>query len=197
MIFNTIDTKEQLSHALQYMRYPQQKTSKYPHPLGLRGYGPGNAVFAWGISSAEYQRRADLWPLNPEGDLLAIAMVETAAALKNVNEIASVPGWVRRSSSARRRFASVARRAWRCARGGSGEADNSTSVPEAQRRLWDYRNRSGRSRQAAQRGLEDDQKRAVTAVRGINAGSSLMAALEATGKVTQAVRPLHGDIVGG
>jgi 4-hydroxy-2-oxoheptanedioate aldolase len=92
VIFNTIDTKEQLIHALQYMRYPQQKTSKYPNPQGLRGYGPGNAVFAWGISSAEYERRADLWPLNPEGDLLAIAMIETTEALKNVNDIASVPG---------------------------------------------------------------------------------------------------------
>ncbi len=92
VIFNTIDSKEQLSRALQYMRYPQPRTSKYQHPPGLRGYSPGNAVFAWGISAAEYERRADLWPLNPEGDLLAIAMVETADALKNVNEIASVPG---------------------------------------------------------------------------------------------------------
>jgi 4-hydroxy-2-oxoheptanedioate aldolase len=92
IIFNGVDNKEQMTRLVQYMRYPQQKTSKYQQPLGLRGYAPGNAIFAWGISAAEYERRADLWPLNPEGDLLAIAMIETAEGLKNVNEIASVPG---------------------------------------------------------------------------------------------------------
>ena len=92
IIFNGVDNKEQMMRLVQYMRYPQQKTSKYQQPPGLRGYAPGNAVFAWGISAAEYERRADLWPLNPEGDLLAIPMIETAEGLKNVNEIASVPG---------------------------------------------------------------------------------------------------------
>ena len=92
IIFNGVDNKEQMMRLVQYMRYPQQKTSKYQQPPGLRGYAPGNAIFAWGISAAEYERRADVWPLNPEGDLLAIPMIETAEGLKNVNEIASVPG---------------------------------------------------------------------------------------------------------
>jgi 4-hydroxy-2-oxoheptanedioate aldolase len=92
IIFNGVDNKEQMTRLIQYMRYPQQRTSKYQQPPGLRGYAPGNATFAWGISAAEYERRADLWPLNPGGDLLAIPMIETAEGLKNVNEIASVPG---------------------------------------------------------------------------------------------------------
>ena len=92
IIFNGVDNKEQMMRLVQYMRYPQQKTAKYQQPPGLRGYAPGNAIFAWGISAAEYERHADLWPLNPEGDLLAIPMIETAEGLKNVNEIASVPG---------------------------------------------------------------------------------------------------------
>jgi 4-hydroxy-2-oxoheptanedioate aldolase len=92
VIFNGVDNKEQMMRLIRYMRYPQQKTSKYQQPPGLRGYAPGNAIFAWGISAAEYERRADVWPLNPEGDLLAIPMIETAEGLKNVNEIASVPG---------------------------------------------------------------------------------------------------------
>jgi 4-hydroxy-2-oxoheptanedioate aldolase len=92
IIFNGVDNKEQMMRLVQYMRYPQQRTSKYQQPPGLRGYAPGNATFAWGISAAEYERHADLWPLNPEGDLLAIPMIETAEGLKNVNEIASVPG---------------------------------------------------------------------------------------------------------
>jgi 4-hydroxy-2-oxoheptanedioate aldolase len=92
IIFNGVDNKEQMTRLVQYMRYPQQKTSKYQQPSGLRGYAPGNAAFAWGISVAEYERRADVWPLNPEGDLLAIPMIETAEGLKNADEIASVPG---------------------------------------------------------------------------------------------------------
>jgi 4-hydroxy-2-oxoheptanedioate aldolase len=92
IIFNGVDNKEQMTRLVRYMRYPQQKTSKYQEPPGLRGYAPGNAVFAWGISSADYERHADVWPLNPEGDLLAIPMIETAEGLKNVDEIASVPG---------------------------------------------------------------------------------------------------------
>jgi 4-hydroxy-2-oxoheptanedioate aldolase len=92
IIFNGVDNKEQMTRLIQYMRYPQPKTSKYPQPSGLRGYAPGNATFAWGISAPEYERRADVWPLNPEGDLLAIPMIETAEGLKNVNEIAAVPG---------------------------------------------------------------------------------------------------------
>jgi 4-hydroxy-2-oxoheptanedioate aldolase len=92
VIFNGIDNKEQATRVVRYMRYPQQKTSKYQQPPGLRGYAPGNAVFAWGVSSSEYERHADVWPLNPEGDLLVIPMIETLEGLKNVNEIASVPG---------------------------------------------------------------------------------------------------------
>ena len=44
------------------------------------------------MSPAEYDRRADLWPLNPEGDLISVIMIETAEAVQNVEEIASVPG---------------------------------------------------------------------------------------------------------
>jgi 4-hydroxy-2-oxoheptanedioate aldolase len=92
VIFNGIDNAEQALLAVRNMRYPQRKTSKYPEPPGLRGYAPGMAVWWWGVSAAEYERRADLWPLNPDGDLLAIMMIETTEGLKNADAIASVPG---------------------------------------------------------------------------------------------------------
>jgi 4-hydroxy-2-oxoheptanedioate aldolase len=87
-----VDNKEQMTRLVQFMRYPQGKGSKFPGPPGLRGYAPGNAVFDWGISTEDYLQHADVWPLNPQGDLLAIAMIETAEGLKNANEIAAVPG---------------------------------------------------------------------------------------------------------
>ena len=92
IIFNGVDNKEQMTQLVRYMRYPQAENSKFPQPPGLRGYSPANAAFVWGVSPAEYLQHADVWPLNPEGDLLAIAMIETAEGLKNANEIASVPG---------------------------------------------------------------------------------------------------------
>jgi 4-hydroxy-2-oxoheptanedioate aldolase len=92
VIFNGIDNPQQALLAVRNMRYPQRKTSKYPEPPGLRGYAPATAVWWWGVSEAEYERRADLWPLNPDGDLLAIMMIETAEGLKNADAIAAVPG---------------------------------------------------------------------------------------------------------
>ena len=87
IIFNGVDNKEQMMRLVQFMRYPAKGGQG-----GLRGYSPGNAAFVWGVSTDEYLRHADVWPLNPQGDLLAIPMIETLEGLKNVNEIASVPG---------------------------------------------------------------------------------------------------------
>jgi 4-hydroxy-2-oxoheptanedioate aldolase len=92
VIFNGVETKEQALHYVQMMRYPQPKGSRYMEPPGLRGHGAASALWLWGIPEDEYIQRADLWPLNPRGDLLAIMMIETAAGLKNVNDIAAVPG---------------------------------------------------------------------------------------------------------
>jgi 4-hydroxy-2-oxoheptanedioate aldolase len=92
VIFNGTDNKEQALLEVQNMRYPQKKGAKYPTPLGIRGTAPGYATWLWGISGGEYYTHADVYPLNPEGDLLAIPMIETLEGLKNVNEIAAVPG---------------------------------------------------------------------------------------------------------
>ena len=90
--FPTIDNKEEALRAVRGMRYPPQRGSKYPQPAGLRGMGAGNATWLWGIGGDEYNRRADLWPLNPDGDLFSIIMIESAEGVKNIEEIASVPG---------------------------------------------------------------------------------------------------------
>ena len=92
VIFNGVDRTEQALIAVKSMRYPQLKGSKYYEPNGVRGSGPANATWIWGVTAAEYDRRADLWPLNPEGDLLAILMIESTEGLENVDAIASTPG---------------------------------------------------------------------------------------------------------
>jgi len=92
VIFNGVDSKEQALIAVRTMRYPPLRDSAYKEPAGIRGYGTAAATWAWGLSAAEYERHADVWPLNPDGDLLAVVMIESVEGLKNLDAIASVPG---------------------------------------------------------------------------------------------------------
>ncbi len=92
VIFNGVETPEQALFAVRTMRYPQMRDSKYREPFGLRGAAAGNATWMWGLNGEEYERHADVWPLNPDGDLLATMMVESVEGLKNVDKIAAVPG---------------------------------------------------------------------------------------------------------
>ena len=92
VVFNGVDTPEQALTAVRTMRYPPLRGAALAEPKGTRGYGTAAAAYAWGVSAAEYERRADVWPLNPAGDLLAIVMIESAEGLKNVDAIAAVPG---------------------------------------------------------------------------------------------------------
>ena len=92
IILPGVRTPEEALRFVGTMRYPPQRTSKYPEPAGLRGWSPGGALRLWGLTETEYARKADLWPLNPEGELLAIAMIETPEAVTNIREILNVPG---------------------------------------------------------------------------------------------------------
>jgi 4-hydroxy-2-oxoheptanedioate aldolase len=58
IIFNGVDTRDQALIAVRSMRYPQLKGSKHYEPNGVRGSGPANATWIWGISGDEYERRA-------------------------------------------------------------------------------------------------------------------------------------------
>jgi 4-hydroxy-2-oxoheptanedioate aldolase len=60
---------------------------------GRRGVGSEpSAAPVWGLERDEYLRRADPWPLNPEGELLLGLKIESAAAIPYIEEILSVPG---------------------------------------------------------------------------------------------------------
>jgi 4-hydroxy-2-oxoheptanedioate aldolase len=59
---------------------------------GTRPADVGDAPARWGMSDTEYRQKADLWPLNPTGELVAWAIVESEEGLANVRDIAAVPG---------------------------------------------------------------------------------------------------------
>ena len=92
IMFPAIETKEQALEAVSSARYPQVRGSKYPDPVGRRGNGNMPAAWFWGLSRPDYSRRADVWPANPDGELLLFLQIETAEGVKNVDEILSVPG---------------------------------------------------------------------------------------------------------
>ena len=61
--------------------------------IGTRGRGSeATAAPVWGISQEEYFRRADPWPLNPEGELLLGVKLESPEGAANCDEILAVPG---------------------------------------------------------------------------------------------------------
>ena len=61
--------------------------------VGRRGSGgQDHAAAIWGLSHLEYLDRADVWPLNPDGELMLGLKIENRRALANAEASAAVPG---------------------------------------------------------------------------------------------------------
>ena len=66
---------------------------RFPANGGRRGvHGNPPAARIWGISTDEYAERADVWPLNPKGELLLGLKLEDRYALENAEENTRIPG---------------------------------------------------------------------------------------------------------
>ncbi|MBM3811761.1 MAG: hypothetical protein FJW20_09005 [Acidimicrobiia bacterium] len=77
---------------VESMRYPNAKPVKGLGE-GLLGNGSqGYASQIWGITAQEYMKKADPWPLNPEGEFLLGLKIEDKYALANAEKVAAVPG---------------------------------------------------------------------------------------------------------
>jgi 4-hydroxy-2-oxoheptanedioate aldolase len=59
---------------------------------GTRPDDVGMAPAYWGMTEAQYKQKADLWPLNPDGELVNWTIVESKEGLAHVREIAQVKG---------------------------------------------------------------------------------------------------------
>ena len=91
VVFQSIETAAQAERAISSMRFPPQRGSEHPYPRGFRSGAPrGGATLD--MTAEELLRRADVWPLNPDGELMAIIMIETAEGVRNVDNILTVPG---------------------------------------------------------------------------------------------------------
>ncbi len=87
-----VETEADAIAMVQACRFPQLKGVPDYEPQGRRGVGYGWAARQWGLSGGEYAELADLWPLDPNGELVLWVMIESAPAIENIAAIAAVPG---------------------------------------------------------------------------------------------------------
>ena len=84
------DDRKDVVNAAMAMRYPPFINDAAPTPRGVRG--AGGAPASWGLSFAQYVQVADLWPLDPQGELLLVPMVESQNVINSLNSVLNVPG---------------------------------------------------------------------------------------------------------
>jgi 4-hydroxy-2-oxoheptanedioate aldolase len=66
---------------------------RFPANGGRRGvHGNPTAARIWGVTADEYAEKADVWPLNPKGELLLGLKLEDKYALENAEANAKIPG---------------------------------------------------------------------------------------------------------
>jgi 4-hydroxy-2-oxoheptanedioate aldolase len=83
---------------MQYVESAQEvqeviKSMRFASAGGTRpdsGYDAAAAF--WGLTPQQYKQKADVWPLNPNGELLVTVIIESRVGLDKVREIAAEPG---------------------------------------------------------------------------------------------------------
>lgn len=84
---------EAVKEFVRTVRYPIHKQAIDTLGEGLRGWGSHKfAAWVWGITPEEYLKKADVWPLNPEGELMLGVKIEDPHALANAEKTLAVPG---------------------------------------------------------------------------------------------------------
>ena len=78
---------------VQSARYPIHKQAIDVIGEGVRGWGSHKfPAWVWGIDEIEYLKKADVWPLNPEGEIMLGLRIEDRHALENTEKSVAVPG---------------------------------------------------------------------------------------------------------
>ena len=76
-----ISDADQAYNAVAACRYPRMKDQPIYSPAGIRGDGPTTAARYWGLGQQDYYKKADVWPLSPEGEIFCILMIEDVKAM--------------------------------------------------------------------------------------------------------------------
>ena len=87
VVWPRVSSVEEAYNAVAACRYPRPRSAAAYEPEGQRGDNPVHAARYWGISPQEYYAKADVWPLNPQGEVLVVMMCEMVKAIDNLPEI--------------------------------------------------------------------------------------------------------------
>jgi 4-hydroxy-2-oxoheptanedioate aldolase len=93
IVWPHISTVDEAYSAVAACRYPRLADKPRYEPAGIRGDGPAAALRYWGVTQEQYYERADVWPLNPKGEIFVILMMEDTRGIENLSDILTqVPG---------------------------------------------------------------------------------------------------------
>jgi 4-hydroxy-2-oxoheptanedioate aldolase len=93
IVWPHISRVEEAYNAVAACRYPRLPDAPRHEPAGLRGDSPAAAARYWGISVAEYYEKSDVWPLDPDGEILVGLMIEDQLGIRNLPDMLDqVPG---------------------------------------------------------------------------------------------------------
>jgi 2-keto-3-deoxy-L-rhamnonate aldolase RhmA len=84
IMFVEVESADEVRAGLAAMRFRSKG--------GTRSDDVGDAPAYWGMTEQAYKQKADLWPLNPDGELVNWTIVESREGLAHVREIAAVKG---------------------------------------------------------------------------------------------------------
>jgi 2-keto-3-deoxy-L-rhamnonate aldolase RhmA len=84
VVFVEAESAEEVRRGLAAMRF-KSKGGTRPEAVGM-------APSYWGMAEHQYKEKADLWPLNPDGELINWTIVESREGLAHVRDIAAVKG---------------------------------------------------------------------------------------------------------
>ncbi len=89
LVLPHLDSVAAAKAAVAAARYPQALGAADLEPHGHRGWA-GMMCAApnyWGLSAAEYYRVADLWPLDPDGEIILMGIVESVEGIAALPDI--------------------------------------------------------------------------------------------------------------
>ena len=84
LMFVETESAEEVRQGIAAMRFTSRG--------GTRPDDIGTAAAHWNLTADQYKQEADLWPLNPDGELINWTIVESKAGLAHVREIAAARG---------------------------------------------------------------------------------------------------------
>ena len=93
VVWPHISTVEEAYNAVAACRYPRLSSAPLYEPRGIRGDGPVRAARYWGLTQQEYYSKADVWPLDPNGEILVVIQIEDTTGIRNLSDmLENVPG---------------------------------------------------------------------------------------------------------